>query len=78
MAFVGQNEILILDREMEKVYRILDNKLIPKPILDVNVATIGYRGMLGIDTSHTKENVTIFSSITLKRLKKTEMTKLTD
>jgi glucose/arabinose dehydrogenase len=58
MAFVGQNEILILDREAGKVYRILDNKLIPKPILDVNVATIGYRGMLGIDTSHTKENVT--------------------
>ena len=25
MAFVGQNEILILDRETGKVYRILDN-----------------------------------------------------
>jgi aldose sugar dehydrogenase len=58
MAFVGQNEILILDRETGKVYRILDYKLIPKPILDVNVATIGYRGMLGIDTLNTKENVT--------------------
>jgi glucose/arabinose dehydrogenase len=58
MAFVGQNEILLLDRETGKIYRILDYKLIPEPILDVNVATIGYRGMLGIDTLNTKENVT--------------------
>ena len=60
MAFVGQNEILILDRETGKVYRILDNKLNPKPILDINVATIGYRGMLGIDTSHTKRECYLY------------------
>lgn len=29
--------------------------MIPKPALDVNVATIGYRGMLGIDILKTKD-----------------------
>ena len=58
MVFIDQNDILVLDREEGKVYRILDYKMIPKPILDVNVATIGYRGMLGIDTMTTKDDVT--------------------
>jgi len=29
-----------------------------EPLLDVNVATVGYRGMLGIDTLSGKANVT--------------------
>src|SRR6476659_5959297 len=58
MVFIDQNDILVLDREEGKVYIILDYKMIPKPILDVNVATIGYRGMLGIDTMTTKNDVT--------------------
>jgi len=58
MAFIGQKDILVLDREEGKVYKILDYKLVPKPILDVNVATIGYRGMLGIGTLASEDNIT--------------------
>lgn len=58
MAFINHDDILILDREQGKVYRILDFKMKPEPLLDVNVATVGYRGMLGIDTLMGKDNVT--------------------
>jgi aldose sugar dehydrogenase len=54
MAFLGHNDILILDRDEGKVFRVLDGVMIHKPLLDVNVATIGYRGMLGIDVMKTK------------------------
>lgn len=55
MAFLGSNDILLLDRDEGKVFRILNGIMTPKPILDVNVATIGYRGMLGIDVMKTKD-----------------------
>ena len=58
MAFINHDDILILDREQGKVYRILDFKMKLEPLLDVNVATVGYRGMLGIDTLMRKDNVT--------------------
>ena len=50
MAFVGPEDILVLDRNDGKVYRVTNGLIITKPILDVNIATIGYRGLLGIDT----------------------------
>ena len=49
MAFIGPNDILVLDRNEGKVYRITNGVITPNPILDVNIATVGYRGMLGID-----------------------------
>jgi aldose sugar dehydrogenase len=58
MAFLHQNEILILDRDQGRVYEIIDFKMKQEPLLDVNVATVGYRGMLGIDTLSGKDNVT--------------------
>lgn len=58
MAFLHQNEILILDRDQGGVYGIIDFKMKQEPLLDVNVATVGYRGMLGIDTLTGKDNVT--------------------
>jgi aldose sugar dehydrogenase len=50
MAFVGLDDILVLDRNEGKVYRITGGIMAPEPVLDVNIATVGYRGMLGIDT----------------------------
>ena len=50
MAFIGPNDILVLDRNEGKVYRITNGVITQNPILDVNIATVGYRGMLGIDT----------------------------
>jgi glucose/arabinose dehydrogenase len=58
MAFINHDDILILDRDEGKVYRIRDYTMNPEPLLDVNIATIGYRGMLGIDTLTAKDNVT--------------------
>ena len=51
MAFTGSNEFLILERNEGKVYRVTNGEMDSKPLLDVNVATDGYRGMLGIAVS---------------------------
>ena len=58
MVFLGPNDILILDRDEGKVFRVLNGTMIHKPLLDANVATIGYRGMLGIDVMKTKDKHT--------------------
>lgn len=55
MAFLGHNDILLLDRDEGKVFRILNGNMTPKPVLDVNVATVGYRGLLGIDVMKTMD-----------------------
>jgi glucose/arabinose dehydrogenase len=57
MDFIGPNKILLLERNEGKVYLIANGKMEPKAVLDVNVATDGYRGMLGIASS-TNDNVT--------------------
>jgi glucose/arabinose dehydrogenase len=60
MAFVGQDDILILDRDFGKVYRITDGFKSP-PILDVNVGTDGYRGLLGMAvTVNEKEAIRVY------------------
>jgi len=56
MAFLGRDDILVLDRDEGIVYR-LNHKMEPKVILDVKVGTIGYRGLLEIAISH-KDNLT--------------------
>ena len=49
MAFVGPNDILILERESGKVDRILNGQMLDKPLIDVNAH---YKdGLLGIATS---------------------------
>lgn len=57
IAFTGSNEFLLLERNEGKVYRVTNGEMDSKPLLDVNVATDGYRGMLGI-TSFTRDNLT--------------------
>ncbi len=76
MAFLGHNDILLLDRDEGKVFRVVNGKMIPKPALDVNVATIGYRGMLGIDILKTKDKHVYVSYTILSQSKRTRMTKL--
>jgi len=60
MAFTGLNEFLILERNEGKVYRVTNGVINPNPLLDVNVATDGYRGMIGIATSMSNNNTNIF------------------
>lgn len=60
MAFTGSNEFLILERNEGKVYRVTNGEMDSKPLLDVNVATDGYRGMLGIAVSAGLNSTNIF------------------
>jgi len=48
MAFLGPNDILVLEKAQGTVQRIVNGNMLPKPVLDVNVASEGERGMLGI------------------------------
>src|SRR5919112_5086784 len=39
MAFLGPNDILVLEKDKGTVQRIVNGKMLPEPLLDVNVAT---------------------------------------
>ena len=51
MAFLGSDDILLLDKNDGTVHRIINGTLLEKPLLDVNVANKRERGMLGIATT---------------------------
>ena len=48
MAFLGPNDILVLEKDTGIVHRIVNGKMLPEPLLDVNVANQAERGLLGI------------------------------
>jgi aldose sugar dehydrogenase len=48
MAFLGPDDILVLEKDNGTVQRILNGKMLPEPVLDVNVANKFERGLLGI------------------------------
>jgi aldose sugar dehydrogenase len=48
MAFLGPNDILVLEKNTGKVLRILNGKILPEPLIVVNVANQAERGLLGI------------------------------
>jgi len=48
MAFLGSNDILVLDKERGTVQRIVNGTMQKEPLLDVPVNNVGGRGMLGI------------------------------
>jgi glucose/arabinose dehydrogenase len=51
MAFLGPDDILVLEKNDGTVRRIVNGTMLPEPVLDVNVATMNERGMLGIAVS---------------------------
>jgi aldose sugar dehydrogenase len=57
MAFLGPNDILVLEKETGMVKRIKDGIVLPRPLLDINVATENERGMLGIDVLKLSSNI---------------------
>lgn len=64
MAFVGQDDILVLDRDVGKVYRVTHG-IKSSPILDLNVGTAGYRGLLGVvATVNEKGSIKVFLYLT--------------
>ena len=48
MAFLGPNDILVLEKNNGTVKRIVNGTMASEPLLNVDVATEGGRGMLGI------------------------------
>jgi aldose sugar dehydrogenase len=50
MAFIGENDILVLEKNNGKVQRIINGEKQERPILDLNVANKYERGLLGIAT----------------------------
>jgi glucose/arabinose dehydrogenase/peptidoglycan/xylan/chitin deacetylase (PgdA/CDA1 family) len=48
MAFLGPSDILVLEKNLGTIKRIVNGSLLPEPVLDVNVAADEGRGMLGI------------------------------
>lgn len=57
MAFLGNNDILVIEKDTGIVRRIVNGTMLQKPLLDVNVATFGHRGMLGITTSNMPSSI---------------------
>src|SRR5215210_6592540 len=53
MAFLGPNDILVLEKDKGTVQRIVNGKMLPEPLLDVNVATSVERCMCGIAVSQS-------------------------
>lgn len=51
MAFLGPNDILVLEKANGTVMRIVNGTLLKDPLLDVNVAISDERGMLGMAVS---------------------------
>jgi glucose/arabinose dehydrogenase len=64
MAFLGPDDILVLEKNNGTVMRILNGNILSEPVLDVNVANKYERGMLGVDVSskRQKEDLPIANS----------------
>jgi len=60
MAFLGPNDILVLEKNNGTVKRIVNGKMLPEALLEVNVSTLNERGMLGIAVSKQRNNETTF------------------
>lgn len=59
-AFLGLNDILVLEKNNGTVRRVINGDLLPQPLLDVNVAKNGEKGMLGIAVSRNPQHTYIF------------------
>ena len=55
MAFLSQNDMLVLEKDKGTVMRVIDGQVQPQPLLDVSVATEVERCMCGIAISQNNE-----------------------
>jgi aldose sugar dehydrogenase len=63
MAFLNSDDILVLEKNNGKVKRIINGVMLAEPLLDVNVANKGERGMLGIAISEKQQKTDENNSI---------------
>ncbi len=52
MAFLDEDDILVIEKDTGIVRRIVNGVMVKEPILDVTVASQGHRGLLGIAVSN--------------------------
>jgi glucose/arabinose dehydrogenase len=57
MEFLSENDLLVLEKNSGTVRRVVNDTLLPEPVLDVSVASRAERGMLGIAAA---ENGAVF------------------
>jgi aldose sugar dehydrogenase len=55
MAFLGEDDILVTEKDSGRVQRIVNGELQEEPVIDVAVANNNMRGLLGIAISHTND-----------------------
>jgi aldose sugar dehydrogenase len=60
MAFLGPNDILVLEKNEGTVRRVIDGKIISKPLLQANVGKQVEWGMLGIAVEKQNDNTFVF------------------
>jgi glucose/arabinose dehydrogenase len=58
MAFLGPDDILVLEKDTGAVRRIVDGTMLNEPLLDVNVANDVERGLLGIAIANNSRSTT--------------------
>jgi glucose/arabinose dehydrogenase len=58
MAFIGPNDILVLEKDTGIVKRIVNGTILEEPLLDVNVATAFERGFVGIAIAENHNETT--------------------
>jgi aldose sugar dehydrogenase len=66
MAFLGPDDILVLEKNKGAVQRIVKGEKLPEPLLDINVANKGERGLLGIAVAknNTRDLTYVFLYLT--------------
>ncbi|MGZ5551592.1 MAG: PQQ-dependent sugar dehydrogenase [Nitrososphaeraceae archaeon] len=52
--FLGENDVLVIEKNTGQVKRILNGETLNEPVLDVNVASVSERGLLGIAILNAK------------------------
>jgi aldose sugar dehydrogenase len=60
MAFLGTDDILVLEKNDGTVRRIINGTMLPEPVLDVEVANLVERGMLGIAVARDQNHVFLY------------------
>jgi aldose sugar dehydrogenase len=56
MAFLGPDDILVLEKNNGTVQRIINGTKLPEPLLDLNVGSLNERGLVGITIAAKNEN----------------------
>jgi aldose sugar dehydrogenase len=55
MAFLGPNDILVLEKGQGTVQRIVNGKILPEPLIQLDVTSKDERGLLGIAIASNDE-----------------------